>query len=130
MRLIKKYILKYQQFIKFVLVGIIATLINYLVYLLFIKIVDKNISYTIAYALSFGFNLLASHLFTFREKLSKKSSLFFALAHIFNYLFQLGLLNIVILMKIPTTYAPIPVYIVAVPVNYFTVRYALKRKIE
>ncbi|HEY8364427.1 MAG TPA: GtrA family protein [Haloplasmataceae bacterium] len=127
---IEKIIEKYDlaEFIRFVIVGVIATAINYVVYRLFIQIIDKSIAYTIGYIVSFGFNLLATHLFTFNKKINALSTLGFALAHLFNYLVQVALLNIfTTYIGIPKAYAPLPVYVIAIPVNFLTVRFAIKR---
>jgi len=123
-QLIKKY--KLEEFIKFVIVGIIATLISYLLYILLIKHLDKSIAFTIGYVISFCFNLIASNLFTFKTKVNVKSGLRFSLAHVANYLIQIILLNLFTYIGIPKLYAPIPVYAIAVPVNFFFVRFALK----
>ena len=124
--IIKKYNL--EEFIRFVIVGILATLISYTIYYLFIKIIDKNIAYTIGYIISFCFNFLASNLFTFKTKANIKNGLRFLLAHLTNFLIQIILLNIFTCLGIPKEYAPIPVYIIAIPVNFVVVRYALKGK--
>ncbi len=125
-RLIKKYHLA--EFIKFVIVGVIATLLNYGIYLALLNIFNKNLAYSIGYALSFCFNLIASHLFTFKKAVNPKSSLKFALAHLINYLIQIGLLNLFTFIGVPKAYAPLPVYVIAIPVNYFVVRFALNYK--
>jgi|SRR5690554_3190230 len=114
------------EFIKFVIVGLLATAINYFIYLIFLKLVNINVAYTFGYIISFVFNLIASHIFTFKEKVNSISSIRFALAHLINYLIQIALLNLFTLIKIPNNFAPIPVYIIAIPINFFTVRYAIK----
>ncbi len=125
-KIIKKY--KLEEFIKFVIVGILATGISYLVYVIFIQFLDKNIAYTIGYVISFCFNLLASHLFTFKTKVNVNNSVRFGIAHLTNYTIQIGLLNLLTWLGIEKEYAPIPVYVIAVPVNFFIVRFALKNK--
>lgn len=129
---IKSFIKQYhlEEFCKFVLVGILATGINFLIYNIFIRYIDKNIAFTIAYLVSLVFNLLLSHLFTFKKKIAPKSSVKFLLAHFINYLNQLILLNIFIFIGISKVYAPLPVYIIAIPLNFLIVRYALKGKIS
>lgn len=125
-KLIKKYQLA--EFIKFVIVGVLATGINYVVYLIFHKIVNINIAYTLGFIISFCFNLILSHVFTFKKKVNPKSGMRFAFAHLVNYLIQLILLNLFSLLPIPEKFIPIPVYIIAVPINFLTVRFAIKYK--
>jgi putative flippase GtrA len=128
LKYIKRFIKKHQleEFCKFVLVGVLATGINYLIYNIFINYIDENIAFTIAYLVSLVFNLLLSHLFTFKQKIVPISTLKFLLAHLINYLNQLILLNIFIFIGIAKNYAPLPVYIIAIPLNFLVVRYALK----
>lgn len=122
--LIKKY--KLEEFIKFVIVGLTATGISYLIYISLLNLIDKNIAYTIGYAISFCFNLIASNLFTFKTKVNVKNGIRFSLAHLTNFIIQIILLNFFTMIGIPKIYAPIPVYVIAVPVNFFVVRFALK----
>ncbi|QVK17401.1 GtrA family protein [Mycoplasmatota bacterium] len=122
--LIKKY--KLEEFIKFVIIGLMATGISYLIYISLIKLMDKSIAYSIGYAISFCFNLIASNLFTFKTKVNVENGIRFGLAHLTNIIIQLILLNLFTFIGIPELYAPIPVYVIAVPVNFFVVRFALK----
>ena len=51
----------------------------------------------------------------------------FTLSHIVNYLLQSGFLNLFIyVLKVPETWAPLPVYAITVPINFILVRTALK----
>ncbi len=124
--LIKQY--KLEEFIKFVIVGVIATAISYVIYYFLQKYINENIAYTIGYGVSFCFNFIASNLFTFKTKPNPLKGVRFALAHLTSYLTQLGLLNLFIYAYIPKIYAPIPVYIIAIPLNFILVRLALKNR--
>lgn len=124
--IIKKY--KLEEFIKFVIVGFMATAISYVIYYFLQKKINENIAYTIGYGTSFCFNFIASNLFTFKTKPNAQKGFRFAFAHFMNYLIQLGLLNLFILVNIPKEYAPIPIYIIAIPLNFIFVRLALKNK--
>lgn len=117
-----------KQFIKFSVVGVLATLIHYGIYLGLCNIIDLNIAYTVGYALSFIFNFLVSNYFTFNTRPSKERGIKFVLAHIFNYILQMGLLNIYIKINIPKELAPFLVYFICVPVNFFLVRKALYKR--
>lgn len=115
------------EFIKFVIIGTIATGIHYSIYLLLDKYIGFNISYSLGYALSFIFNYVASNYFTFKTKPSADGGIKFIGAHVFNYFLQIALLNIYVMLGIPKLIAPFFVYCICVPTNYFLVKKALKK---
>lgn len=118
---------KMGQLFRFILVGGIATILHYGIYLgLNILGVSLNIAYTLGYGLSFIFNYIASNYFTFNTTPNTKSGVKFIGAHCCNYLLQVVLLNIYIHIGIPQAIAPIGVFAIAIPVNFILVRIALK----
>uniref|UniRef100_A0AB33JJJ9 GtrA family protein n=1 Tax=Prevotella sp. GTC17262 TaxID=3236797 RepID=A0AB33JJJ9_9BACT len=119
---------QFGEIIRFGIVGGVATLLQYGIYLLLIKQMGHNPAMTAGYVLSFVFNYLASTYFTFRVKASAKRGAGFALSHVVNYLLQMATLNFFLWVGIPKTLAPIPMFCVCVPVNFLLVRYFLKRK--
>ena len=116
------------EFFKFVIVGGLATIIHYTIYVIlqFLKL-QYNIAYTIGYFISFIFNFFASNYFTFNTKPDTNRGFRFLLAHIFNYSLQILLLNIYIYIGISNVIAPLLVFIISVPVNFLFVRFALKK---
>lgn len=116
------------EFIRFVLVGIFATALHYGLYLLFQQIINVNIAYTLGYLLSFAANFYLTAYFTFGRKPSWKKAFGFGGAHLFNYLLHMGLLNLFLWLELPKPLAPIPVFAIAVPVNFLLVRFIFKRK--
>lgn len=120
---------KLLEFIRFVIVGGTATVIHYVIYyLLQVTGIEFNIAYTIGYGISFIFNFIASNYFTFKTDVSVKNGAKFTIAHIINYAIQMILLNIYIKVGIPSSIAPIFVFVIAIPVNFIMVRIALKGK--
>ena len=115
------------QFCRFVLVGGIATVLHYGIYLGINALgIPINLAYTLGYGLSFIFNYIASNYFTFNAIPNAKSGIKFIGAHCCNYLLQMVLLNIYIYIGIPQTIAPIGVFVIAIPVNFILVRIAFK----
>ena len=102
---------KLNEFIRFAIVGVIATIIHYCIYLLLLLIfriiqeetIYANIAYTIGYLLSFLCNLWLTSHFTFREKLNFKRSGGFALSHIINYLLHIAFLTFFLWMAFRTS---------------------------
>lgn len=116
------------ELMRFVLVGILATLIHYVLYFLLLGIVHHNIAYTVGYLVSFGCNYVLSSRYTFRVPMTTQKLAGFAVSHLSNYLIQLGLLNLFIWMGLSEKLAPWPVFLIAVPINFLLVRFALTRK--
>lgn len=117
-----------KEIFRFGLVGVFATLIQYLVYISLYEKIGTNIAYTLGYLISLCGNFLLSTYFTFKTKPSKGGGLKFILAHGFNYLLQIALLNITISINIPQKIAPFIVYSISIPVNYLLVKKSLNKK--
>lgn len=115
------------EFIRFVVVGVIATIIHYGIYYLLLSLVNVNISFTIGYLISFCCNFWLSAKFTFKTDATAKKGLGFALSHLVNYGLQMMVLNISIKLGIPDQFAPIPVYLICIPVNFLLVRFVFKK---
>lgn len=118
---------KIGEVIRFGIVGCIASLIQYGVYLLMLQIANVSISNTVGYIVSFCFNFIASTYFTFHVKASMKHGAGFAFSHVINYLLQLATLNFFVWAGISRELAPIPMFCVCVPVNFLLVRFFLKK---
>ncbi|MCL2328758.1 MAG: GtrA family protein [Bacteroidetes bacterium] len=138
-----------KEFIRFAIVGVVATGIQYGVYLLFLQIIPENTAYqanialNIGYVVSFVFNFILTSIFTFKSKANVKKTVGFVMSHAIN----LGLQNVLlkfflwlslpeILVRIgtyerlviPKEYALIFVFAIAIPVNFLLVRFAFKSK--
>ena len=115
------------EVIRFGIVGVLATLLQYAIYWVLIHWLAPTISMTIGYAISFAFNFVASTRYTFRVEASAKRGAGFALSHAVNYVLQMLMLNLVIWLGVSKQWAPIPMFCVCVPVNFLLVRFFLKR---
>lgn len=115
------------EVLRFGIVGVVATLLHYVIYWILQHWINVNVAYTIGYFLSFIANYFLSAQFTFREKTTTRNGIGFAGAHLFNYLFQMVLLNIFLWLGVSKALAPLPVYCIAVPVNFILVRTVFKK---
>ena len=122
-----KHLKRFPEFIRFVMVGILATALHYGIYFLLQRFINVNIAYTLGYALSFIANFYLTAYFTFGKKPSWSKAFGFGGAHLFNYLLHIGLLNTFLWLGLKTL-APIPVFAIAIPVNFLLVRFVFKRK--
>ena len=108
------------EFVKFGIVGGVALFILYLVYYLLLSVCGHNLSYTVV-------NYLLTVYFTFKVKLNTKRTIGFAFSHLVNYLIQIGCLNLFLVLGISEQWAPFPVFIICVPINFLLVRYFIKK---
>jgi putative flippase GtrA len=122
-----KQLKRVPEFVRFILVGVFATALHYGIYLLLQRLINVNIAYTLGYALSFIANFYLTAYFTFGKKPSWGKAFGFGGAHLFNYLLHIGLLNIFLWLGLPKPFAPVPVFVIAIPVNFLLVRFVFKR---
>ena len=126
------------EVIRFGIVGITATLLQYFIYRLLLRLAIhwdveagthtlSTVAMTIGYVVSFIYNFIASTRFTFRVKANARRGAGFLFSHVVNYSLQMLTLNLFLLLGISKQWAPIPMFCVCVPVNFLLVRFFLKR---
>lgn len=118
---------KWQQPVRFCIVGGIATVVHYGIYLLLNLWIWTWLAYTIGYLLSFCMNYVLTNYFTFKTKPTVKNGAGFALSHAINYGLHIGLLELFLWIGIAEWLAPIPVYCIVIPINFLLVRYFFKK---
>ncbi len=116
------------EFIRFAIVGTIATIIHYGIYLLLEKIINVNIAYTIGFVISWFCNFYLSAKFTFRSTATVKKGIGFACTHLINYLLHMLFLNFFLFIGVSQELAPIPVFCCVIPINFLLVRTVFKSK--
>ncbi len=116
------------EVVRFGLVGGIATLLHYGIYLFMQQYVEVNIAYTVGYVISFLLNFYLTSCFTFRVKPSWMKMCGMGVAHGINYLLHICLLNLFLWMGISDAWAPVPVFCIAIPANFLLVRFVFKSK--
>ena len=127
---------KIQQFIRFAIVGALATAIHYGLYLLIVwanaigedETLYTNIAYSIGYVVAWCANFYLSAHFTFQSNTSLKRGIGFALSHGVNYVLHLIFLNLFLWLGLSETIAPIPVFCIVIPINFILVRYVFTSK--
>lgn len=117
-----------KEFIRFGVVGVIATALHYGIYYLLQPYLNVNIAYTVGYVLSFFLNFYLTAYFTFGTGPSWKKLLGMGGAHLVNYLLHMVLLNIFLWVGLSKTWAPVPVFAIVIPVNFLLVRFVFKHK--
>lgn len=117
-----------REAVRFALVGGLATLLHYGIYLALQRFIQVDLAYTIGYLISFIANFYLTAYFTFRSAPSWKRLFGMGGAHAVNYLLHISLLNLFLWIGISKPLAPIPVFAIAIPVNFVLVRFVFKRK--
>lgn len=125
---------KIREFVRFCIIGVVATLIHYGIYYAIIKgaHIEKgvwiNVAYTIGFVVSWCCNLWLTAHFTFKTTVSIKRGVGFAVSHGINYLLHLGFLNLFLWLGISATIAPWLVFCCVIPINFILVRTVFKSK--
>lgn len=115
-----------REAIRFCIVGVLATIVHYGIYLLLKGVINVSVAYTFGYVISFIGNFVLTNVYTFKTQATAKKGIGFVICHVINYLLHIGLLNVFIWMGVPSSLAPIPVYCIVVPVNFLLVRKVVK----
>lgn len=129
---------KLGEVLRFGIVGGLATVLQYAIYLAIESLIPddagkaraqflSSAAMTVGYVISFVFNFFASTRFTFRVKANAKKGAGFAFSHVVNYFLQMLTLNFFMWVGISRQWAPVPMFCVCVPVNFLLVRFFLKR---
>ena len=116
---------RFFQLFRFGIVGVIATVIHYGVYWVLLKWLNPTFAYSIGYAVSFIVNFFMSSFFTFKIRPDIVKGYRFALSHGINYLLHICFLNVFLYLGIPKAFAPFPVFVIVVPINFILVQIAL-----
>ena len=116
------------EFVRFGLVGGFCTALHYGIYFLLQLAIEVNVAYTVGYLLSFIANFYLTSYFTFGTAPSWRKLFGMAGAHGVNYLLHMVLLNLFIWIGVRQEFAPLPVFAIAIPVNFILVRFVFKHK--
>lgn len=89
---------------------------------------NVNVAYTTGYVISFIVNFYLTSYFTFGTTPSWKKLVGMGGAHLVNYLLHIILLNVFLYLGVSKAWAPVPVFAIAIPVNFLFVRFVFKHK--
>ena len=117
-----------KEFIRFGVVGVLATALHYGIYYFLQSFINVNVAYTTGYVISFIVNFYLTSYFTFGTTPSWKKLVGMGGAHLVNYLLHIILLNVFLYLGVSKAWAPVPVFAIAIPVNFFFVRFVFKHK--
>lgn len=131
---------KLGEVVRFAIVGGIATVLQYVIYLAAMPLLANlipalgnsdhtlaTVANTLAYILSFIFNFIASTRYTFKVKANAKRGAGFTFSHIVNYSMQTLFLNLFVGLGLAKQMTMIPTLCICIPVNFLLVRFFLKK---
>lgn len=118
---------KMQQFARFGLVGLTATLVNYAAYWLLVKLLSPTPSWTIGYIAGCLCNYFMTTYFTFSDKPTTKNAAGFAATTAINYLMQIAVLNLFLRLGTSEQLAPIFMLIIVAPINFLILKIVYKK---
>ncbi len=115
-----------QEFIRWGVIGVIATAIHYGIYYALNLVIFTNAAYTLGYLASFFVNFYLNSRFTFKTKASVKKGIGFGFAHVVNYCMHIVFLNIFLHLGFSDAIAPLFVFVIVLPINFVLVRFVFK----
>lgn len=117
------------EFLRFLLVGAVQTLLTYLLFLLLLMVLPYPAAYSISFCCGIVLSYFLNVLFVFREKTSLASFLKFPLVYLIQYLLGIVLLWLLVdHIGIPPKWAMLAVIALTVPVTFLTSRFVIKKK--
>lgn len=126
---------KYKEMIKFGAVGVFATLLHWAIYYFILYLLGDlasnkiytNFAYFTGYSISLIANFYLTTYFTFKSTVSFRKFAGFCAAHGVNMLLHFLLLNLFLYLGVSEKVANIPVFLIAVPINFLLVRFVFKK---
>lgn len=117
---------KIGEIIRFGVTGVVSTLATYLFYYIFLYWFNPTESFTIAYLIAMVINYMLTTSFTFKVKATKKNAAGFLISNGINYVLCTLFLNIFLWLGVSEKLAPIPMYMICIPINFLIVRFVMK----
>lgn len=122
--------MKHGEPVRFIITGFLATVVQYAVYWLLVGNhcqLSVATSWTIAYIISFCVNYILTTRYTFRVPSTRQRAVSFACGHVINWTLQMLLLHLFIWVGFSKQWAPLPMYIVVMPINFIVIRFFVKK---
>jgi putative flippase GtrA len=114
--------------VRFGIVGCIATAVQYAVYWLLMDVCGISAALTIGYVVSLVCNFFLTTFFTFGVRPTVRKAGGFVFAHVVNWLLQMVCIHFFVWVGVQKALAPIPMFMVCIPVNFLLVRFFVKHK--
>lgn len=115
------------QFARFLVVGVINTVLGYGLYLVAVQLMDYRWAYTLSYVVGITISFLLNTLFVFRERLSFRKFLQFPAVYVVQYVAGLAMVWLLVSrMGLAEALAPLVVIPATIPITYILSRTIIK----
>lgn len=136
MQKVKELIKKYEELIKYLIIGVLTTVINYIVFVIFVNAikVDMHVSNIIAWIVSVIFAYFTNKLFVFESKSFKfdvlaKEIISFGAARVFSLLLEEVILYVFVnLLNMNKLIIKLIANIIVIIVNYILSKFIIFKK--
>lgn len=114
------------EFLRFLVMGGINTLVAYIVYLILLNWMRYEIAYSLGYAVGICVAYALSAVFVFRKPMSKRSAVRFPLVYVVQFLISLGLLKIAVdWIHLPEWFAFCVAVVLTIPATFLMTRHVV-----
>lgn len=114
---------------RFLLGGVLNTIVGYGCYLLLLRWMGYEMAYAIAYVTGIGISYVFSAAFVFRQPMRWRSAVHYPLVYLLQFLIGLLLLKVLIdLLHVPVWLAPLLVMVITIPLTFVLSRFVIHMK--
>lgn len=118
-----------KEFLKFLISGVINTLVTYGLYLAFLIIMEYKAAYTLSYVLGILLSYFLNTFFVFKEKVSLLKFIKFPVVYLAQYLMNLVILLLLVeYINLSAEIVPIIAIFITLPITYFLSKIIIKGK--
>jgi putative flippase GtrA len=115
------------EFIRFIIVGGVNTLLSYVIYVSFLLFLPYPVAYTLAYIIAIFISYYLNTKFVFKRKARLSKALQFPLVYLAQYLVGFGSLYILVeILSVSEFIAPVLVVMITIPVTFILSRLIIK----
>lgn len=117
----------YTEFLKFILIGLANTVLGYIIYLVFLQLMNYRTAYSITYIIGIVIAYGLNTKFVFNTTFSWQKFLRYPIVYLIQY--AVGLFFIIVLVEIftiPDVIAPLLIVIITLPITFTLNRLILK----
>lgn len=115
------------EFIRFVILGVVNTVLTNGLYTLLLFVLPYSVSYTVSYIAGIVLSYFLNSVFVFKRPMELKKALQFPIVYIVQYLIGLGLMYILIeWLGVNEVLAPWLIVLLTLPITFLMSRFIIK----
>jgi putative flippase GtrA len=115
------------EYVRFIIAGIINVISTYVLYLLFLTLLNYIVSYTLSYIFGIAISYYLNSSFVFHTSFSWKKALQYPTVYVVQYIIGAACLYVFVkLLHLAPTTAPFLVMMITIPIVFVMSRFILK----